>query len=167
MSTLCLLHARRDFDLKQNPFLNSRSSDTWVPYKCTISARAWMNDICFIYWPVVKYSQTALEYPVHRRNQWIVYALGIDVQDCLVRTECTFQCHTWHAQLGMRPGSGQYRMKPPHPQQPCCYGHRWVKLKLILKSLHMTVWATEADAERLKILLEFCKQPVAGSETAN
>jgi len=31
----------------------------------------------------------------------------------------------------------------------------------------MTVWATEADAERLKILLEFRKQPVAGSETAN
>jgi hypothetical protein len=37
----------------------------------------------------------------------------------------------------------------------------------MLENLHMALWATEADLERLKILLEFRKQPVTGSETTD
>jgi hypothetical protein len=37
----------------------------------------------------------------------------------------------------------------------------------MLGSSPMAIWATEADAERLKILLESRKQPVVGSETTN
>jgi hypothetical protein len=37
----------------------------------------------------------------------------------------------------------------------------------MLENLHMALWATESDPERLKIFLEFRKQPVAGSETTD
>jgi len=61
----------------------------------------------------------------------------------------------------------QYRLKPPQLQQSCRCGHGLIEFKLKLEILHMTVWATEDDTERVKVFMEFREQPVVGSETAN
>src|SRR6267154_776538 len=63
---------------------------------------------------------------------------------------------------------GQYRTRLLHPQQPYCCGHLMSSSStVVFESLHVAIWAAEADTQRLEILLESRKHPVAGSETSN